>query len=50
MFFLLAVAGRLVGGPSSARADDPDFLTLGVGIFDFNDDMTTGMGAIDLKA
>ncbi len=48
--FLLLVAGGLIGGPSPARAGDPAFLTVGAGLFDFNDDKTTGMGAVEYRS
>lgn len=48
--FLLLVAGGLIGGSSPTRAGDPDFLTFGAGVFDFNDDKTTGMGAVEYRS
>lgn len=52
-FFLaafLAVSATLGAGAPGALADDPDFLTVGAGVFDFNDNMTTGMGAIEYRS
>jgi hypothetical protein len=38
----------LIGGtPGPARAQDPDFLTLGAGAFDYNDDATAGVISLD---
>jgi hypothetical protein len=45
LFFMFGLAAA----PMQARADDPDFLTVGGGLFDFNDNKTTGMGVIEYR-
>ena len=47
---LLAFAGGFAGGSSPARADDPDFISFGAGLFDFNDNMTSYMGAVEYRS
>jgi hypothetical protein len=48
--FVLALTGGFIAGPSSARADDPDFFSFGAGVFDFNDNKTAAMGAVEYRS
>ena len=45
----LITAAALMMSPSMARADGPDLLTLGAGVFDFNDNETHALGAAEIR-
>ena len=50
----LLAAGMIAPGTAGAqqadRKDDPDFVTAGAGVFDFNDNRTSGMGALEYRS